>query len=263
MVSMQHDSTDWTIGVEVDAVLRGQGMDPAAVRARAPRVVAAAEAAIVQGRGLLRPRVVSREYIVVRHERDGLVLEGGELRCGEGLAARLGGARRLVVVGVTVSDDLLDHAAELIRADPMVALGMQGTGAAAVEDLAVQACRAVSLAASQAGESGVLCWPGSAEWPNAEAQRQIFALLGEDDPDGGALRVDEYGILRPVTSITFAVAVGADHERAAELGTRAAQEGEAERDRAPRPGAAGAGAGGAELPCDICGKIPVCNFAGC
>jgi hypothetical protein len=35
----------WTIRLEVGAI-RGQGMDPAAVRERSPRIVAAAKAAI-------------------------------------------------------------------------------------------------------------------------------------------------------------------------------------------------------------------------
>jgi hypothetical protein len=256
------DHTHWTVDPEVDAVLRGQGMDPEPVRARSPRVVAAAEEAIEKGRALLRPRVVSREYAVVRHEPDGLALEGGEFRCGEGLAARLAGATRLIVVGVTVGDELLDHAVDVAESgDPLLALGMQGLGAAAAEDLAVQACRSISLPAGDRGEYGVLCWPGSAVWPNAEAQRQIFALLGSAEDAGedagssggggggggegaAALRLDEYAILRPVTSITFAIGVGASREQSG-------------------ADAAASGPGGAETPCETCAKIPVCNFAGC
>lgn len=247
---MAYDDTDWTIDLQVDAVLRGQGMDPEPVKARSPRIVAAAEEAMEKGRDLLRPRVVSREYRVMRHEADGLVLEGAEFRCGEEVAARLAGAERLVVVGATVGDDLLDHAVEIAEAgDPLLALGMQGVGAAAAEDLAVQACRSISLPASEAGECGVLCWPGSAIWPNTEAQRQIFALLGQEGEAGddrGALWLDEYAIVRPVTSVTFAIGVRAG---AAGCACEASPE-------APR-------AGGAEAPCETCGRIPDCNFSGC
>ncbi len=258
------DHTHWTVDPEVDAVLRGQGMDPEPVRARSPRVVAAAEEAIEKGRALLRPRVVSREYTVVRHEPDGLVLEGGELRCGAGLAARLAGATRLIVVGVTVGDELLDHAVDIAESgDPLLALGMQGLGAAAAENLAVQACRSISLPAGERGEYGVLCWPGSAVWPNAEAQRQIFALLDPAEDDGAgegagssasdgagsggraaALWLDEYAIVRPVTSVTFAIGVGATRDQ-------------------PGSDAPESCPAGAETPCEICAKIPVCNFAGC
>jgi len=240
------DDSDWTIGLRLDDVLRGQGMDPEPVKARSPRVAQAAEDAIAQGRSLLHPRVVTREYAVVRHEPDGLVLDGGAFPCGEELAKQLTGATRLVLVGATVGDELLDHAVDVAenRGDPLLALGMQGVGAAAVEDLAVQACRSISLPASAAGEAGVLCWPGSAAWPNVEAQRQIFDLLGANTAGGGALRLDQYGIVRPVTSITFAVAIGA---------------------RLVTETAAGAAAscGGAEAPCETCGQIRVCNFAGC
>ncbi len=261
MVTMANDDTDWTIGLQVDTVLRGQGMDPEPVKARSPRIVAAAEEAMEKGRGLLRPRVVSREYRVVRHEPDGLVLEGGEFRCGEAVAARLAGAERLIVVGATVGDDLLDHAVEVAEAgDPLLALGMQGVGAAAAEDLAVQACRSISLPASEAGECGVLCWPGSAIWPNEEAQRQIFALLGQDgahEAGGGTLWLDEYAIVRPVTSVTFAIGVGAKRR---EDGADAARDGASESGaQAP----AGSRAAGAEVPCETCARIPVCNFSGC
>ena len=246
---MTHDETGWTIDLRLDDVLRGQGMDPEPVKGRSPRVVQAAEDAMEQGRGYLKPRVVTREFRVLRHEPDGLVLEGGVFPCGEGLAARLKGAERLILVGATVGDDLLDHAVDVAenQGDPLLALGMQGTGAAAVEDLALQACRSISLAASEAGERGVLCWPGSSLWPNDKAQQQIFALLRPDGDTGeakdGELHLDKYGIVRPVTSITFAVAVGAVP---AEAATETA---DARR--------------GAQAPCETCAKIPVCNFAGC
>jgi hypothetical protein len=258
MMTMPHDETDWTIGLQVDAVLRGQGMDPEPVRARSPRVVAAAEDAIEQGRDLLRPRVFTREYQVMRHERDRLVLDGGEFRCGELLAGRLGGARRLVVIGATVGDELLRHAVDVSDTDVLLALGMQGVGAAAVEDLAVQACRTVSVAASEAGESGVLCWPGSAVWPNDEAQPQIFDLLGPDglagEGSGEPLRLDEHLVVRPVTSLTFAIAVAAAREEAGKDTGGAAE---------PAATSTGSCAGGAQGPCETCAAIPVCNFSGC
>lgn len=266
---MVNSDTDWTIGLHVDAVLRGQGMDPEPVKARSPRIVAAAEEAIEKGRALLRPLVVSREYGVVRHEPDGLVLEGGEFPCGEGLAARLIGAERLIVVGATVGDDLLDRAVEVAEdGDPLLALGMQGVGAAAVEDLAVQACRSISLPASEAGERGVLCWPGSAVWPNAEAQRQIFALLGHDGAsgaDGEALWLDEYAIVRPVTSVTFAIGVRAAQRGDVQGAARGAagETGDGVGESAAQPSSAGSRAAGAETPCETCARIPVCNFSGC
>lgn len=247
---MLRDETDWTLHLEVDAVLRGQGMDPAQVRARSPRIVDAAETAITQGRGLLRPRVVSREFHVLEHGRDRLALDGGEFLCGERLAERLAAATRLVVIGATVGDDLQRHAGDVSQTDPILALGLQGVGAAGVEDLAVQACRGVSSRAREAGQSGVLCWPGSVAWPNDAAQPQIFALLAPEEAGGEQLRLDAALVVRPVTSLTFAVGVGP------------APEGD-EEGPCEEAADAGAPAGSPHGLCNGCSAIPVCNFTGC
>ena len=63
--------------LDVDAVLRGQGADPAAVRTRRPHLVEVAEQALATARPLLQLRVLYEQIKVqeLRHER--LLLVGG------------------------------------------------------------------------------------------------------------------------------------------------------------------------------------------
>ena len=62
---------------DVDAILRGQGAEPGAIRARNPRLVELASRALDEARPLLEPVTVYRELNVevLRHER--LVLADG------------------------------------------------------------------------------------------------------------------------------------------------------------------------------------------
>ena len=223
----------WTIRLEADAVIRGQGMDPAAVRERSPRIVAAAEAAIEQGRALLEPLVLARELAITAHEADRVVLEAGELPCGPEIAARLTPADRLIVVGATVGQTLDDHAIDSFSQDPMLALALHGVGSAAVEDLAEQACRHFRLE-GRGDHPGcaILCWPGSAQWPNNLAQQQIFALLDPDGEAGDVIELTTSRLIKPAKSLSFLVGLTAEPVSDAEA-------------------------------CDTCGLIPVCNFSGC
>ena len=224
--------TDWTIHLDADAVIRGQGLDPEAVRARSPRIVAAAEKAIDEGRELLAPLVLAREFAITAHEAERVVLEGGELPCGPNIAARLAPADRLIVVGATVGEPIDDYAIEAFGRDPMLALALHGVGGAAVEDISEQACRFFAKLGDEEGAAcAILCWPGSAQWPNSDAQRQIFALLGPQET-GGAIELTATKLIRPAKSITFVVGLSDQ----------------------PVPD---------DVACDTCGLIPVCNYRGC
>ena len=71
--------TDWALELDTDQVLRGQGADPATLRARRPALVGVAQRALQVGTPLLQPRVAYErlEARGLRHER--LSLDGGVL----------------------------------------------------------------------------------------------------------------------------------------------------------------------------------------
>ena len=217
----------------MDAVIRGQGMDPAAVRERSPRIVAAAEKAIETSRRFIEPLVLVRDFVISAHLPEGLLLEGGELPCGPALAARLAPAHRLIVLAATVGEPIDDYAIDSFAEDPMFALGVHGVGSAAVEDLAMQACRSLRLEADGSSPGcSILCWPGSRDWPNDEAQEQIFKLLAPGEEYAKVIGLTPSHLIRPAKSLSFVVGVTAGPHTDDEV-------------------------------CETCGLIPVCNYRGC
>ncbi len=208
-------------------------MDPAAVRARSPRIVAAAEAAIEDARPYLQPVVLSRELTVTGHDEDRVRVDGGELVCSPDVAARLASAHRLIVVGATVGQPVDDHAIAVFAADPMHALGVHGVGGAAVEDLAGQACRMLRCEAARGGaDCSIACWPGRHGWPTLDAQAQIFALLAPGDEAPGVMELTTARLVRPPKSLSFVIG----------FGERPLTDDEV---------------------CDACGLAPVCAYRGC
>ena len=96
------------LAFDADAVMRGQGADPAMLRARRPALAQIAEQALEEGSPLVEPSVICRAFEVegVRHER--LLLEGGvELR-GKLIAEHLGMAKRVYVLLCTIGP-MLEH----------------------------------------------------------------------------------------------------------------------------------------------------------
>jgi hypothetical protein len=232
-VAMLRRYDDWTIHLDVDAVIRGQGMEPAAVRDRSPRIVAAAEKAIEASRGFIEPLVLTREFAISAHRSEGLVLEGGELPCGPAIAARLAPAHRLIVVAATVGEAIDDYAVDSFAGDPMFALGVHGVGSAAVEDLAMQACRTLRREADGSSPGcSILCWPGSRDWPNDAAQEQIFALLDMGEEYAGVIGLTPSRLIRPAKSLSFVVGITSGPHTDDEA-------------------------------CETCGLIPVCTYRGC
>lgn len=203
---MVHSLTDWTIRVDVEAALRGQGVDPEAVRERNPAVLAAAARAIPLGQALLRPLVTYRRLSVKRHEPGRLLLDSGALEFASGAADCLASARELVVLACTIGADLENTVDELFTTDPVAALALDGVGNVAVEVLAKDACRHFMERGKTRGLGGSTpCWPGGAGWPTAQALPQILDLLGPGGDDGRAVSLSPSMMLRPLKSVCLAV----------------------------------------------------------
>jgi hypothetical protein len=203
---MAHSLTDWTIRVDVEAALRGQGVDPEAVRERSPAVLAAAARAVPQGQALLRPLVTYRRLSVERHEWGRLVLDSGALEFGAEAADCLASARELVVLACTIGSDLESMVDQLFPTDPVAALALDGVGNVAVEALAIDVCRHFTEEGKTRGLGGSTpCWPGGAGWPTAQALPQILDLLGPGGDDGQAVRLSPSMMLRPLKSVCLAV----------------------------------------------------------
>jgi hypothetical protein len=193
--------------LDVDLVLRGQGADPASLRARRPGLVQTAEKALQLGRGLLSPLVLHKTLDVesFRHQR--LVLEGGFYLEGKLIAEQIASASRVVVVVVTIGERLEKHISELYPNDPSLALALDGLGTAAVETLAVAACRHFGEQVEATGLHTSLPFsPGGEDWPLERGQQQIFRIL---QPDPALIRLMPSYQMVPRKSTSLVLGVGA------------------------------------------------------
>lgn len=203
--------SSWTLQLSADDILRGQGADPAVIRARRPRLVDLAERALEAGRGLLQPRVAFSRLKVtgLRHER--LTLDGGVLQ-GPLIAQHLAAAEDVAVMVCTVGDRLEAEVAQAMDEDPSYALAMDGVGSAAVEALAAAACRQFEAEAAAAGlKVSLPLSPGMIGWPVPEGQAQIFALV---DAGEAGVHLTEGGMMVPRKSLSLVLGEGAGLEAA-------------------------------------------------
>jgi len=197
-----------SLAVDVDAVLRAQGADPATVRARSGRLVAHAERAVVEGAALLAPTVARnrRAITVVRHDQ--IRLEGGALLSGPLVTRELGKAQEVVAIIVTIGDRLEALVSNLIPAEPAFALALDGFGSAAVQAVADAACERIRVEAAAAGMQTTLpLSPGMVGWDLGTGQRQIMALLGESN---ASVRLTRSSLLLPKKSLSMVLGIGVE-----------------------------------------------------
>lgn len=197
---------DLTLHLDVDAVLRGQGADPGALRSRSPRLVQAAQRALAEGVALLRPAVLYEEFQVqaLRHQR--LLMSGGGVLEGELIARHLAQAEEVLVIVCTIGEALEKRASQAMEQEPVYGLALDGVGAAAVEALANAACqRLAEQAATRGLKTTIPLSPGMAGWPLLEGQQQLFALL---DSRRIGVALTEHGLMLPWKSLSMVLGVG-------------------------------------------------------
>jgi hypothetical protein len=199
---------DWQLSLDVDSVLRGQGADPGAIRARSPRVVEAAERALRDAVPLLAP-IVAYERLDVhdfRHER--VVLEGGATLGGPLIAAHLKGARSVVAAVCTVGQAIDDVVSGTLEEDPLFGLALDGLGSAAVEALATSVSNRFEEEASAAGlETTIPLSPGMVGWPVERGQPELFAVVR---PAEAGVRLTSTWMMSPRKSVSFVLGIGPD-----------------------------------------------------
>jgi hypothetical protein len=198
---------DWSLSIDVDAVLRGQGADPTAIRSRSPSLVQAAQRAIDEAESLLSPRVLYQRLVIeeLRHEQ--VRLRGGHRLQGPLLAQHLGGASEVVLVLCTIGEALEIYASEISKDDMIYGLSLDGLGTAGVEALANAACATFEGQAQAAGlQTSIPLSPGLLGWPVEHGQPQIYKIL---DPSLVDVRLSSGMLMIPRKSLTFVLGIGA------------------------------------------------------
>lgn len=194
--------------IDVDAVLRGQGSDPAVLRARRPVLVRLAEQALEEGLPLVEPSVVYSTFQVqeVRHDR--LIFSGGGYLSGKLISQYLATAIQVHVVLCTIGSSIERYTDEMWNTNPVYSMALDGFGSAAIEALANAACRYLESQAVERGwKSSIPLSPGMIDWSVQEGQPQIFRLLEKEDV--GVTLTSSY-MMRPSKSLTMVMGVGPD-----------------------------------------------------
>ena len=206
---MMETWTDFPFSIQIDDILRGQGMDPNSPRARRPAFLQTAEIALELGFPLLQPSASVCEARIndVRHER--LLLEGGATLTGPLVSRILAGAERIAAVVCTIGPGLEKLASE--QEDVLLGLAMDGLGNAAIEAVGQQVCARLAKEAQTHGlETSAPLGPGEPDWSVGVGQPQLFGLF---DPAPPGVRLAESGMMHPRKSISFVVGIGQHMEQ--------------------------------------------------
>jgi hypothetical protein len=196
----------WAAGLDLAAVLAGQGIDATGRGARMPAIRAAAARALQDGRALLAPAVATRLVRVERATLDVLVLAGGGEIAGAAPLRRLSGSLQVLLAVCTIGGACDRRAADLMADDPAAALAFDGLATAGVNALAGAVCESVRADAARSGQrTSVPVSPGQSEWDLAEGQRLIFSLVR---PERIGVTVTDRGQMQPIKSVSFAVGIG-------------------------------------------------------
>lgn len=200
------DPQRWPIEIDVDAVLRGQGAEPGAIRARSPKLVGLAEAALAEGLPMVHPQVFVRRIEVegLRHEK--LVLKGGRALKGTLIGEHLGPAEEVAAILCTIGSELEAYASDRSGSDMLFALALDGVGSAATEALANVACARIEQEARQVGQTTTIpLSPGMEGWSVEQGQPQIFSLFA---PAEISIELRPSGLMMPRKSLSMVLGIG-------------------------------------------------------
>jgi len=204
----------WDLQLTTDQVLRAQGADPEVIRARRPNLVKSTAEALVRAEPLLQPLVLFEKYQVkaFTHERLELVPHNSDLGkyylSSQLVAQQLSKAQEVMVVLCTIGNDLDNSVSSLFKIDPIIALGMDGVGSAAVEMLAIQACNYFENQIINEGlKATIPLNPGMVGWPVEIGQPQIFSLL---DSESINVSLTESCMMVPNKSLSLVIGIGED-----------------------------------------------------
>jgi len=199
---------DWNLEYDVDDVLRSQSADPAAIRARRPKLVALSERALETGRDLVEPAVLTRNLRVEKARHNRITLEGGATLTGPLITEHLGGAETIVVMLCTIGDKLGAAALEESTTNLSYGFALDAVGSAAVHALNAAACNLVEDDARADGlQTSLPLSPGLEGWGVDPGQREIFSMI---DPDEVGVVLSPTLEMRPLKSVTAVVGIGKD-----------------------------------------------------
>lgn len=164
--------------INTDAVLRSQGADPAIIRARSPYLVEIADQALEDTKGLLEPKILSRQFAVKSIYHEKLLLEGGISITGSLVSQHLAASQFVIAVLCTVGPKVEEYASKVMANNMVLGLAIDGVGSAGVEALANAVCSNIeNHVAKDNFLTTMPLSPGMIGWSVEEGQPIIFKLL--------------------------------------------------------------------------------------
>lgn len=195
-----------------DAVLRGQGADPAQIRKRSPKLIQISCQALQEGRTFLEPLVVYKKLKIESITHETVFLEGGKKLSGPLLINHLSTAEYIVLILCTIGNRLEEYTIEKIKESAPYGFALDGVGSAAVEALANSACRFFEDEAAADGyESSIPLSPGMIGWDVSNGQQQIFDIL---DASSIGVTLQSTSMMIPRKSLTTIIGFGEKMELA-------------------------------------------------
>jgi hypothetical protein len=206
---------DLELQLTVEQLLKAEGVDPAAARARNPKLISIAEKAYEVGLPLIEPVVAFKRLKVksLKHER--VLLEGGGVLAGKLVALHFGPAAQVVVMICTIGRALESYASAVLPNDPAYGLALDALGTAAVDALTTTACRYFGELGEIDGlQTTIPISPGMDGWSTARGQAQIFELV---DPGEAGIELTSSGMMIPQKSLALVIGMGEEVENGGKI----------------------------------------------
>jgi hypothetical protein len=200
--------SDWNLNLDIDLVLRWQGVEPTRAKQRNSPLLQIADEALKLGRSLIQPVALVQTLPVeaIRHER--LILAGGGSLSGSAIVQFLSSAQEVVAVICTVGDQIELLISEAMKSEPALGMSLDGLANGAVENLGTEVCRYFEREAAQRGwQCGLPVSPGMDGWPLAQAQKQLFNLL---DSSLVGVQLTDSAVMVPVKSASMVLGLGSE-----------------------------------------------------
>ncbi len=195
---------DIEISLDVEDILRGQGIDPQRAR---PGLFTSAEGVEDQLAALLDPKAVYVVLAVRDFHHRAIELEGGATFEGQLAARALAGAEEVALAVCTIGASLEKRMEELFSDEPMRAMALDGAGVAALSKITERVVADVrQVADDHAWGVGMRAQPGQEGWPIRQ-QRVIFEHLPADDI---GVHLTDSCLMIPRKSVSFVMGMGPD-----------------------------------------------------
>lgn len=210
--------TDLPLNIRSELILRAQGMNPAQVKAKSPRLIEITNQAIELGTPLIEPRVVFERHKIHERTAQGIKLDNGKTLEGELIKKHFVDSQDVVIAVCTIGAELDRFARNMFPQNPALAMALEGLGSASAELLGNSFCNHLESLVSEVGLfTNLPINPGMLEWPVEEGQPQIFGIL---DTSSIGVTLDSTGLMKPLKSLSMVVglSISADqHAKSCDL----------------------------------------------